>query len=115
MDPITADRFHSDLGVAQKTVNIGVSAGRAQGANTSWEKWSSFVLELALDPLLETADNKISIMQVFAQRVRTGEFAANENPIRDRSTEDYARHVAQAFLGVGTPDPGPTPNYCWRH
>lgn len=105
MDPVTANRFKCDLSAAQAAVDAGVSAGRTQGANTSWEKWSVFIDELALDPLLETVEDKISILQVFAQRVRTGELAANKNPIRARSTEDYVRHVAQTFLGVGAPDP----------
>ena len=58
MDPITADRFRSDLGIACKTVNAGVSAGQAQGANTSLEKWSSFFHELVLYTLLETIVEK---------------------------------------------------------
>ena len=82
MDPITADCFRSDPGVAQETVDAGVSTGRAQGANTSWEKWSSFVRELALDSLLKTVGDKVSILQVFARRVCTGGLAANQNLIR---------------------------------
>ena len=80
MDPATADRFHSDLGVAQKTVNAGVSEvePRAPTPNTPWGEWSDFVHELALNPLLESIDDKISILQVFAQQVRTGELAANK-------------------------------------
>ena len=82
MDPITADRFRSDLGIASKTVNAGVSTGQAQGANTSLEKWSSFFHELAINTLLETIVETISILQVFAQRVRTRDLAANQNPMR---------------------------------
>ncbi|KAL3810349.1 hypothetical protein ACHAXA_003078 [Cyclostephanos tholiformis] len=42
---------------------------------------------------------------VFAQRVHSGDLAANGNPIRSRSVEDYIRGVAQTFLHVGATDP----------
>ena len=103
MDPIAADHFHCDLDIAQKTVNVGVSAGPTQGTNTSWEKWSGFTNGLALDPLVEIVDDKTSILQVFAQRVCTGELAAYKNPIWDWLTKDYVWYVSQMFLGMRAP------------
>lgn len=60
---------------------------------------------MGLDPFLEAFEDKIPILQVFAHRVRSGELAADGNPIRARSVEDYVRHVAQTFLHVGSADP----------
>ena len=77
MDPITADYFRCDLDFAQNTVDDRVSAGSTQGTNTSWENWSGYVSKLAFNPLPETVSDKISIIQVFAQRVCTGELAAH--------------------------------------
>ena len=70
-----------------------------------WEQWDTFCLELATDPFLQAFQNKIPLLQVFAQRVRTGSLARDGNPLRARSVEDYVRHVAQTFLAVGSKDP----------
>jgi hypothetical protein len=60
---------------------------------------------LGLDPFLQAFPDKVPFLQVFAQRVHTGELAANGNPIKSRSVEDYIRGVAQTFLHVGASDP----------
>ena len=60
---------------------------------------------MGLDPFLEAFEDKVPILQVFIQRVRDGELAANGNPIKSRSVEDYLRAVAQTFLSVGSADP----------
>ena len=105
MDPDTANNFRSDYGVATKTVKAGISSGRAKSTATAWEQWEQFALELAVDPLLQTVQDKIPLLQVFAHRVRNGQLAKKGNPIRARSVEDYLRFVSQTFLGVGAEDP----------
>ena len=105
MDPAEALCFRRDFSIAQKTVTTGVSAGRAKSSDTSWRQWTEFTDSLGLDPFLEAFEDKVPILQVFGQRVRTGELAADRNPIRSRSVEDYIRHVAQTFLHVGANDP----------
>ena len=60
---------------------------------------------MGLNPFLEAFDDKVSILQVFLQRVRIGELAASGDKIRARSAEDYVRSVAQTFLSVGADDP----------
>jgi len=105
LDTAASTRFRSYLSTAQNTVAKGVSPGRANSAITYWEQWITFTNELGLDPFLEAFQDKIPILQVFIQRVRDGELAANGNPIRSRSVEDYLRAVAQTFLSVGASDP----------
>ncbi|KAL3823338.1 hypothetical protein ACHAXA_010473, partial [Cyclostephanos tholiformis] len=105
LDADTASRFSSDIRVAQDTVLQGVSPGRAAGIATAWGKWIEFTHDLGLDPFLQTFQDKIPFLQVFAQRVHSGDLAANGNPIRSRSVEDYIRGVAQTFLHVGATDP----------
>ena len=105
MEPRSANSFRADFGLAQKTVQAGVSLGRAKSTITAWQQWENFALELAIDPLLHSVQDKIPILQVFAQRVRRGDLATKGNPIRARSVEDYLRNVAQTFLGVGADDP----------
>ena len=105
LDPDVAGRFRDTLRVAQETVSKGVSSGRARSTLTSWTKWRDFTAELGLDPFLETFLDKIPVLQVFVERVRSGELTARGNPIRARSVEDYLRGVAQTFLSVGADDP----------
>ena len=105
VDSVTANSFRSDFGIAQNTVKAGISAGRAKSTLAAWKQWEIFALELALDPLLETIQDKIPVLQVFAHRVRTGALATKGNPIRARSAEDYLRFIAQTFLSVGAADP----------
>lgn len=105
LDPDTAARFSSDFGAATAAVKAGVSSGRAKSTNRVWKIWEKYAFALALDPFLQTTRDKIPFLQVFAQRVRAGELAADGNPIRARSAEDYLRFVAQTFKSLGTDDP----------
>ena len=83
----------------------GVSTGRAKAAKAAWACWERFCVLLAVDPLLQAIKSKVPLLQVFAQRLRTGEAAPKGRPIRSRTVEDYVRHVGQAFLSMGADDP----------
>ena len=67
--------------------------------------WIEFTNDLGVDPFLQAFSDKIPFLQVFAQRVHSGELAASGNPIRARSAEDYIRMVGHTFLHVGSDDP----------
>jgi len=105
MEAEQRSRFLRDYRVARQTINAGVSVGRAKAASTVWETWQNYCADLGADPFLEAIQDKVPILQVFAQRVRSGELASKGNPILARSVEDYLRHVAQTFQSVGAPDP----------
>ena len=105
LDPGAQLRFRSGLRAASQAVSEGVSSGRATACVGHWTKWLAHCNDLGLDPFLKTFSNKIPILQVFIQRVRTGELAANGNQVRARSAEDYLRSVLQAFLAMGAADP----------
>ena len=101
----TRSSFVRDLSSAEEAVKHGVSSGRASAAKSAWICWERFCIELALDPLLQTIESKVPILQVFAQRLRSGAIAPKGNPLRSRTVEDYLRHIGQAFLNVGAEDP----------
>ena len=105
LEPFTGNRIRRDFSTAQKTVATGVSAGRATYTNTAWNIWVGFTAGLGLDPFIQTFKDKVPILQIFAHRVRSGELAADGNPVRARTAEDYIRFVAQTFQHVGTKDP----------
>ena len=83
----------------------GVSANRAQAAKTAWAQWEMFCLELALDPLVQSIQNKVPLLQVFGQCLQRRVLASNSNLICARLVEDYLQHVGQMFLGVRAEDP----------
>jgi hypothetical protein len=60
---------------------------------------------MRLTPHLDHIRDPVPILQLFAQRVRTGIDAADGKPVRKRSVEQYLRSVGQAFTGMGAPDP----------
>ncbi len=67
LDANIANHFSSDIHVAQDTILQGVSPGRAAGIVTAWGKWIEFTHDLGLDPFLQTFQDKIPFLQVFAQ------------------------------------------------
>ena len=97
MGTIQRDGFLRDLRAAKKAISAGVSVGRAKASCSVWEIWQNYCAELGLDPFLEAIQDKVPLLQVFAQRVRTGALASSGNPVLARSVEDYLRHVAQTF------------------
>ena len=70
----------------------------------SWRLWCDFCHTLAIDPHHLPAD-PIPILQVFAQRLRSGALAPSRRPVRSRTVEDIVRAVGQTYASVGAPDP----------
>ena len=62
--------------------------------------------ELGLNPFLIAVQDKVPILEVFAQQVRSEELAAHGNPILAPLVEAYIRDVVQTFLGVEASAPG---------
>ena len=105
MDADTQHSFRRDFELAQDAVRSGVTAQGAAGADTHWQLWSDFCDELAVDALLSNLQDPVALLQVFAQRYRTGTIAPKSKPVRSRTVEDALRSVGQTFAGLGKPDP----------
>ena len=58
-----------------------------------------------MDPFLPDFHDPVPVLQVFTTRLRRGQIAPRQNPIRARSVEDYLRTVGQEFASMGAPDP----------
>jgi hypothetical protein len=109
VDPLTRNAFLRDYGIAQAAVRAGITASRARSGDSHWDCWCAFCDELAVDPLLPDISHTIVILQVFAQRYRTGAFPKQRKSVRARTVEDALRSIAQTFTGLGQPDPRLTP------
>ncbi len=69
MDTIQRDGFLRDLCTAKKVISARVSVGRANAASSVWEIWQNYFAELGLNLFLEAIQDKVPLLQVFAQRV----------------------------------------------
>ena len=72
---------------------------------TAWDLWTKFCVTLGLDALHLPPTDAIPLLQLFAQRYRTGSLAPGRRCVRARTVEDAVRAVGQAYARMGTPDP----------
>ena len=105
LDASAADAFRRDLSAAQDHVASGISAARSNAADTHWRQWSRFCNQILVDPLLQAIDDPVLLLQVFAQRYRSGSLAPRGKPVRSRTVEDALRSIGQTFSGLGAADP----------
>ena len=79
---------------------------RSLASDSSVRLWTAFCSDLGISPCLSDCPaDRIPVLQLFAQRYRTGELAPSRRPVRSRTVEDALRSVGQAFTGLGTTDP----------
>ena len=82
-----------------------VSLQRSLAADSSFRLWTAFCSDLGISPCLsDCLADRITILQLFAQRYRTGDLFPSRRPVRSCTVEDALRSVGQAFTGLGTAD-----------
>ena len=102
-----ADAIHQlgiDWRAIQATATTRVLVQRVHSTSRSWKLWLEFCADLRVD-LNVLPDDPIPLLQVFAQRLRSGTIAAGRRPLRTRTVEDTVRSVGQTYASVGSPDP----------
>lgn len=105
MSATARNAFLLDLRSAQTAERSAVVSGRANASTSHWHVWQGYCGELGISPWLTDIEDPIPILQVFAQRLRTGKLATRGYPIRSRSVEDYLRSIGQTFARLGANDP----------
>jgi hypothetical protein len=91
-------------GAVQTATRTRVSTQRVNAGNASWVKWQVFCASISVDPFHLPAD-AIPILQIFAQRLRSGTLNPRGKSVRSRTVEDALRAVGQAYAGMGALDP----------
>lgn len=73
---------------------------------TNWRWWSQYCTECGVDPWLRDTDatTRGQLLLGFAARTRTGYFGKGRQ-VGAQTVEKALRHVAQAFVLAGYPDP----------
>ena len=105
--PIARLCFNCDLQLATKRARTAVTPDQAQATASVWTKcWPPFLAGLGIeDPLLHGVCNKISLLQVFAERLQDGRLSRSKQPVRGDQVSDEIFHVAKTFTNLGAPDP----------
>ena len=101
-----SDGIRADWSIIQATTRARVSLQRGLAADSSVRLWTTFCEDLGIAPCLsDCPEDRIPVLQLFAQRYRTGALAPSGRAVRSRTVEDALRSVGQAFAGLGAPDP----------
>jgi hypothetical protein len=105
LSSVKANALRTDLGTVDRRIRSGVTNKRANAMDKHWERWEKLCLENNVDPLLQTWDDPVPIIQVFGERYRDGRLAPKQNSVKSRTVEDAVRAVGQAHVRLGAPDP----------
>jgi hypothetical protein len=73
---------------------------------TNWRWWTQYCTECGVDPWLQdiAPATRLQLLLGFAARTRTGYFGKGRQ-VTSQTVEKAMRHVAQAFMLEGYPDP----------
>ena len=103
--PALVHQLRSDWSAVQAAARKRVTTQRRiNSAASSWTLWSAFCHSIGVDTDSLPHD-PIPILQVFAQRLRTGALSPGRGPVKSRSVEDTVRGVGQTYAGMGARDP----------
>jgi hypothetical protein len=98
--PVLLHQLRSDWGAVQAASQKRV----IHSAAASWTLWSTFCHSIGVDTEALPQD-PIPILQIFAQRLRTGTLAPGRGTVKSRSVEDTIRGEGQTYAGLGTTNP----------
>jgi hypothetical protein len=104
-DPSGTRNLRSELGLIKENAAKGISPGRVGANNTSWSIWATFCRDLTCDPFLQNISDPMPLLQIFANRYRSGALAPSCSPVRSRTVEAALRAVGQTFSTLGYQDP----------
>jgi hypothetical protein len=99
------DSFYGNLGAAQEAARAGVISQTATSNDEHWNRWTEFCSDLVVDPFLSGVVDPVHLLQVFANKYRTGEIAPRGKPVKSRTVEGALRAVGQTFTSLGSLDP----------
>ena len=98
------DAFRRDLGTAQAEARASVVPKRSRRKDAHWKKWEAYCAAHGFDPYLRGTPQaaRVSILQVYATRLRSGKLAPSNRSIKAGTVEDYLRTVGEEISFLGT-------------
>ena len=103
--PATRHAFLARLGLADEAARSGVVSATRDATDRTWQVWLDFCAELHVDPLLQTVDDPIAVLQVYADQVRDGTSSRSGQPVRSATVDSALRDVGQTCALLGAADP----------
>jgi hypothetical protein len=98
--------FLRDLRSAQTAAGAGIVSSRTNSNDKTWLLWLSFCQDLFVNPwLTDRCIDSILLLQVFAERYRTGQISPRRWPVKSRIVEGALRAMGRAFASMGSGDP----------
>jgi hypothetical protein len=104
-DPSQRIDLQHELCIIKQITATGIAAKSQATTDTSWDLWEDFCRDLYCDPYLESVQDPIPLLQIFAHHYRTGEVAPSGAQVRSRTVEGALRAVGQTFATLGFSDP----------
>ena len=104
MHPAARDEFRADYSLAMQAFRAGTVPARTRSKDNTWLRWCGYCEELGVDPMLDSVEDPIPLLQVFAARWRTGKIAPLGEPVRARTVEGALRAIGQTMASVGATD-----------
>ena len=103
----TRNAFCTDLCAAQTKARSRLVSSGILRQNHNWVTWQHYTQAIGIDPILSKLDpnHAISILQVFAERVRDGRLSLSKKPVKSSTVGAALRDVGQAHAYMGAPDP----------
>jgi hypothetical protein len=86
--PAERNQLCRDWRAVQEASRHRVSRQRNASALTSWDLWDRFCASVHQDPLCIPSLHFIPLLQLFAQRYRSGSCSPGGQPVRSRTVED---------------------------
>jgi hypothetical protein len=105
INPAARHDFSHDLSLAMQAFRAGVVPSRSQQRDANWIRWTSYCHSIGVDPVLFPTSDSVHVLQVFAQRYRSGHLSASHQPVRARTVEAALRAVGQTLASMGVPNP----------
>ncbi len=73
--------------------------------DTHWTIWSAFCRDLCCDPLLQSIEDPMPLLQIFASRYRVGILSPSRTAVKSRTVEGALRSVGQTIATLGYREP----------
>lgn len=103
--PSFQDEFLADLRAAEAATRTGVTSQYQHKKDRHFQMWADFCHDLHVDPYLRECQDPITLLQVYAVRVRDGRLAPSGNPVQSSTVATAVRSVGQACALMGHSDP----------
>lgn len=97
--------IQTDLRLILNNVATGVSHQRTTATDNTWAIWEHFCSSINVDPTLQTTEDPIIPLQLFAHCYCWGDLSPSKAAVHGKTVGDALRSVGQTLANLGYGDP----------